>query len=46
MDLTRLIQAFVTLFVIIDPIAVTPMFMALTVGTWTRPGAGPVPCGR
>ncbi len=32
MDLTRLISAFVTIFVIIDPIAVAPLFMTLTTG--------------
>jgi multiple antibiotic resistance protein len=32
MDPTALIQAFLTLFVIIDPIAVAPLFMALTTG--------------
>lgn len=32
MDVTALAQAFVTLFVIIDPIAVAPLFMSLTVG--------------
>ena len=35
MDLTLLISAFLTLFVIIDPIAVAPLFMALTTGIWT-----------
>ena len=32
MDPTALIQAFLTLFVVIDPIAVAPLFMALTTG--------------
>lgn len=32
MDITFLISAFVTLFVIIDPIGLTPMFVALTQG--------------
>ncbi|MCR8725638.1 MarC family protein [Frigidibacter sp. ROC022] len=32
MDTTLLISAFLTLFVIIDPIAVAPLFMALTTG--------------
>lgn len=32
MDLTREIAAFATLFVVIDPIAVAPLFMALTQG--------------
>jgi multiple antibiotic resistance protein len=32
MDMTRLISAFVTIFVVIDPIAVAPLFMTLTTG--------------
>jgi len=37
MTVTDAITAFVALFVVIDPIGLTPVFIALTTGTAARP---------